>query len=116
MAIIDVDTDYSGCSSAAERSASCFRFVAIIFTILLLVRHLLFVLTSGTEHYAFTLLTVLILRAGGILIPLYVMVRAIETIQNRLQQLHNEEFDETSIMEREEEEHEPQYPTVQIQS
>ncbi|XP_026457472.1 uncharacterized protein LOC113358153 [Papaver somniferum] len=120
MAIVAVDNELSGCSSIAERSASCFRFIAITFTFLLLARHLLAVLTSETDDYAFTLVTVLILRACGILIPLYIMVRVIESVQNRLQELHQDDDEEcnetTSIRERDVEENGTQNPVVQIQS
>ncbi|RZC56239.1 hypothetical protein C5167_015087 [Papaver somniferum] len=83
-------------------------------------RHLLAVLTSETDDYAFTLVTVLILRACGILIPLYIMVRVIESVQNRLQELHQDDDEEcnetTSIRERDVEENGTQNPVVQIQS
>ncbi|KAF9618214.1 hypothetical protein IFM89_000683 [Coptis chinensis] len=117
MAIVAIDNDtsepdYSECSSAAERSANCCRSVAITFSILLLVRHFLVVLTSGTDEYAFTLLTLFLLRAGGILLPLYIMIRIISAIQNSLQRLYTE-ADETSS---EGDEEELLHPATQIHS
>ncbi|KAK9147028.1 hypothetical protein Sjap_006931 [Stephania japonica] len=83
-----IETHYSECSSAAERSANCFRSVAIMFTIFLLVRHLLSILTSGADQYAFTLITLFLLRACGVLLPLYIIVRVVSGIQNSLQRLY----------------------------
>ncbi|KAK9282543.1 hypothetical protein L1049_005464 [Liquidambar formosana] len=87
-----VDTEYSECSSAADRSASCCRSVALMFTVLLLVRNLLAVLTGGTEHYPFTLLTLLILRASGIILPMYILIRTITAIQNTMRRQHHVSF------------------------
>ncbi|KAL5135742.1 DNA mismatch repair protein MSH6 [Glycine soja] len=56
---VAMESDYSECSSAADRSGSCCRSLAIAFTLVLLVRHLFPVLTNGTEDYPFTLLTIL---------------------------------------------------------
>uniref|UniRef100_A0A803M7J8 Uncharacterized protein n=1 Tax=Chenopodium quinoa TaxID=63459 RepID=A0A803M7J8_CHEQI len=45
------------CSSEAERSASCCKTVALIFTFLLLLRHMFDVLLGGAEQPPFSLLT-----------------------------------------------------------
>ncbi|XP_019054590.1 PREDICTED: uncharacterized protein LOC104605096 isoform X2 [Nelumbo nucifera] len=86
IAIVAPETDYTECSVAADRSASCCRSVALTFTILLLARHFLSVLMGGTDHYVFTILTVCILRAGGVVLPLYILIRIVAAIQNNLQQ------------------------------
>ncbi|KAJ4968842.1 hypothetical protein NE237_015543 [Protea cynaroides] len=92
MAIVAAEPGYSECSSAAERSASCCRFVALTFGILLLLRHLLALLAGETEHYAFTILILFVLRAGGIIVPLYIMMRTITAIQSRVHRQH-QDFD-----------------------
>ncbi|XP_020234815.1 E3 ubiquitin-protein ligase MARCH1 [Cajanus cajan] len=79
---VAIESEYSECSSAADRSASCCRSLAIAFTLVLLVRHLFAVLTNGTEDYPFTLLTVIILKATGIIIPMYIIIKTIGAIQN----------------------------------
>ncbi|KAK9086317.1 hypothetical protein Syun_028711 [Stephania yunnanensis] len=123
MAIVAIDdsdsieTDYSECSSAAERSANCFRSIAIMFTIFLLVRHLLSILTSEADQYAFTLVTLFLLRACGVLLPLYIIVRVVSGIQNSLQRLYIESDEDSSFGEDDDEEDEMLiHPTVQIQS
>ncbi|PWZ08475.1 hypothetical protein Zm00014a_014257 [Zea mays] len=54
------------------------------FTIVLLLRHLVTVVTLGAanqQQFAFSLLTVYMLRASGILLPFYVVMRLICVIQ-----------------------------------
>ncbi|TQD84157.1 hypothetical protein C1H46_030247 [Malus baccata] len=74
----------SQCSSAADRSASYCRSLALLFTVVLLVRHLFVVITGTDEDYPFTLLTVLILRSSGIILPMYILFRTITAIQNSI--------------------------------
>ncbi|CAA3033767.1 uncharacterized protein LOC111411750 [Olea europaea var. sylvestris] len=75
--------DYE-CASAADRSASWCRSVAVIFIVLLLIRYLLVLLTGGTGNYPFSLLTLLIVKAGGVLLPMYILIRMITTIQSSI--------------------------------
>lgn len=98
-----LDPHYAECSSASERSASCCRAVAIIFTVLLLVRYLASVLTGGADHYAFALLTLLVLRAGGVLLPLYIIMRTVEAIRHRQLQQRQYNAAISSLEEAEEE-------------
>ncbi|XP_022876305.1 E3 ubiquitin-protein ligase MARCH1-like isoform X1 [Olea europaea var. sylvestris] len=86
--------DYSEeCSSASHTSgATCWRSVALIFTFLLLMRHLLGVLAGETADYPFSLFTLLIARAIGILLPMYILLQLINKIQNSLRQ-HNQSSD-----------------------
>ncbi|KAF8401347.1 hypothetical protein HHK36_012281 [Tetracentron sinense] len=112
-----LETEYSEFSFTTERSASCCQSLALTFTILFLVRHLLSVLTgrtSGTDHYAFTLLTLLVLRAGGVILPLYILVRIITAIQNRPHQHSHEYDDDTSTHQQDDEGEEQLHLTVQI--
>ncbi|KAM3358110.1 E3 ubiquitin-protein ligase MARCHF8 [Capsicum galapagoense] len=71
----------SECSQAADRSASFCRTIALIFTILLMMRHLLEVLNGGARNYPFTLPTLIIIKATGILLPMYIILLLISRIQ-----------------------------------
>lgn len=82
----DNDELYTECSSAADRTASCCRTVALILTALLLIQHLHAVLAEGeARHYPFSLPTVLVLRAFGILLPMFMIIRTISAIQHSIQ-------------------------------
>ncbi|KAL0391179.1 UNVERIFIED_CONTAM: hypothetical protein Scaly_0475000 [Sesamum calycinum] len=87
------ELDYSHCAAAADRTVSCCRLVALIFTALLLIRHLFAVLTVGTGGYPFSLLTVLIVKAGGILVPMYTLIRILAVIHNRIKHQGNQNPD-----------------------
>ncbi|KAK1356856.1 Zinc finger, RING-CH-type [Heracleum sosnowskyi] len=69
-------------SSSDDRRWNYFRVIALIFTLLLLMRHLLTLLTGETEDYPFTLLTLLIAKTSGIVLPMYVMIRIVQSIHN----------------------------------
>ncbi|CAJ1875649.1 unnamed protein product [Sphenostylis stenocarpa] len=101
---VAMENDYSECSSAADRSASCCRSLAIAFTLVLLVRHFFAVLSNGTEDYPFTLLTVIILKASGIIIPMYIVIKIIGAIQNSSQRYEDSD-DDTSMPEEDEIQH-----------
>lgn len=80
-----VETEHAECSSAAaDTSAYICRALGLIFTLLLLVRHLFAVLVQGTGDYPFTLLTLLVMRASGILVPMYVIMRTVDAIHNSI--------------------------------
>ncbi|CAK7348408.1 unnamed protein product [Dovyalis caffra] len=87
-------TEYSHCSSAADRSASCCRCLALTFTVLMLLRHLFATLTGGTEDYPFTLVTILILRACGILFPMYVVFWTIAAIHRSIRYQYQDSDDD----------------------
>ncbi|XP_022155263.1 uncharacterized protein LOC111022405, partial [Momordica charantia] len=74
----------SACSTTADRGASCCKSVALTFTLVLLVRHFYDVVAVGTADYPFTLATVLLLRASGIIFPMYVLIQTITAIQNSI--------------------------------
>ncbi|XP_044973443.1 uncharacterized protein LOC123440967 [Hordeum vulgare subsp. vulgare] len=88
------DTPMDGPDPAA---CSWCRPLAITFTIILLVWHLIAVVTiEAAEHCAFSLLTMYLLRATGILLPLYAVMRVVRMIQHgrrqyQLQQLLEEQ-------------------------
>ncbi|KAA8549092.1 hypothetical protein F0562_000776 [Nyssa sinensis] len=80
----------SECSSPAGRSASRCRTVALIITVFLLGRHLLGVLAGGTQDYPFTLFTLLIIRASGILLPMYILICISTAILNGIMRQYQE--------------------------
>ncbi|KAL2535488.1 uncharacterized protein Fot_16879 [Forsythia ovata] len=93
----------SECASAADRSASCCRSVAVIFTVLLLIRYLLAVLTRGTGDYPFSLLTLIIVKAGGVLLPMYILIRMITAIQSSIRHQYQNSDNDMSSSDDEEE-------------
>ncbi|XP_050376484.1 uncharacterized protein LOC126793895 [Argentina anserina] len=80
------------CSSTADRRANFCRSLALLLTVVLLVRHLFVVLTCTDEDYPFALLTVLILRASGIILPMYILYRTITAIQNSIRQQYQYQY------------------------
>ncbi|KAA8543036.1 hypothetical protein F0562_021469 [Nyssa sinensis] len=96
--------DYSECSLPADRSAACCRTVALIFTVLLLVRHLLAVLNGRTEDYPFTLLTLFFIRASGIILPMYILIRTITAIQNSIKRQYQVSNDDATSSDEDEDE------------
>ncbi|KAL9666787.1 hypothetical protein QQ045_001128 [Rhodiola kirilowii] len=50
-------------------------------------RHMRATISNGTEEYPFTLLTLLLLRSSGIILPMYLLIRTITAIQKRIRQL-----------------------------
>ncbi|KAA8547754.1 hypothetical protein F0562_004183 [Nyssa sinensis] len=81
-----LDDDFDGYSAPSSRSLICCRVVAIIFMILLVLRHTLPIIISGAGQYSITLFMLLVLRTVGILLPIYIMVRAFTAIQRRRHQ------------------------------
>ncbi|XP_039136148.1 uncharacterized protein LOC120273569 [Dioscorea cayenensis subsp. rotundata] len=93
----DEEDEYPACTEAAERSFSYCRSIALMFTLFLLFRHLVVALSITADHYALTVLMVFALRATGILLPFYLMMRIITFLQQQ-QQRHFEGADESSSM------------------
>ncbi|XP_068477119.1 uncharacterized protein [Phaseolus vulgaris] len=97
--------NYSECTYAADRSAACCRSLALAFTLILLVRHLFALLSDGMEDYPFTILTVFLLRASGIIIPMYIIIKTIGAIHNNIKRYHHQDSDDdSSISDGEDEE------------
>ncbi|XP_050230078.1 uncharacterized protein LOC126679168 isoform X2 [Mercurialis annua] len=80
------DSDFDEYSGPSPSSLICCRIVAIIFMVLLVLRHTLPIIISGAGDYSMTLFMLLVLRTIGILLPIYVMVKAFTAIQRRRQQ------------------------------
>ncbi|OAY81377.1 hypothetical protein ACMD2_20332, partial [Ananas comosus] len=94
----DYDNDNDDYSYLRSRSTACCRSVAVIvsfltlgrsatnFMVLLVLRHSLPFVISGAEQYSFALFSLLVLRIGGVLFPVFVMVRALATFHRRRRQ------------------------------
>ncbi|KAE9466716.1 hypothetical protein C3L33_01377, partial [Rhododendron williamsianum] len=78
-----LDTDLDDYSAPTSRSLICCRVVAIIFMVLLVLRHTLPVIINGAGDYTISLFMLLTLRTIGILLPVYIMVKAFTAIQRR---------------------------------
>ncbi|ONK63188.1 uncharacterized protein A4U43_C07F12310 [Asparagus officinalis] len=110
------DNDYPGCSPPSHPSAALFRTIALIFMVLILARHLVIVLATGEGNYPFAAATVLLLRASGIFLPFYCIMRIIAAIQKKQQQhLYRTHRRDASAIQRVEE-GELQQHVIQIHS
>lgn len=81
-----LDPDYNEFTTSTSRSMMCCRSVAIIFMVLLILRHTLPVMINGAEEYTFPLFMLVLLRTAGIILPIYIMLRAVTAIQRRRRQ------------------------------
>ncbi|CAL5192954.1 unnamed protein product [Lathyrus oleraceus] len=79
---LDFDFEYS---TPSRRSRLFIRIVAIIFIVLLILRHtlpIIFIL-DGVEESSLTVLTLLMWGVTGITVPVYIMVKAFQQLQNQ---------------------------------
>ncbi|KAF5961043.1 hypothetical protein HYC85_002252 [Camellia sinensis] len=83
---IFLDSNFDDYSSPTSRSQICCRVVAIMFMVLLVLRHTLLAIISGAGDYKITLFMLLMLRTIGILLPIYIMIKAFTAIQRRRHQ------------------------------
>ncbi|XP_059649616.1 uncharacterized protein LOC132295380 isoform X1 [Cornus florida] len=82
-----LDPEYDEYEASTTRSLMCCRSVAIIFMVLLILRHTLPLIVSGAEGYSFPLILLLVLRTSGIIVPIYIMMKAVNIIQHRRRQV-----------------------------
>ncbi|XP_058188385.1 uncharacterized protein LOC131305382 [Rhododendron vialii] len=76
-------------SSAPDWSAIWCRSLVLVLTFLLLARHLLLVLsTVGMKDFPFTFVTLIVLRAGEILLTVYLLVWVMMAIRNNIKRQH----------------------------
>ncbi|XP_030448303.1 uncharacterized protein LOC115670758 isoform X1 [Syzygium oleosum] len=73
-------------SHSVSRSLMCCRSMACIFMVLLVLRHALPVLLSGTREYSLPLLMLLSLRTVGIVLPIYIIIRVLTAVQRHRRQ------------------------------
>ncbi|PSR84969.1 E3 ubiquitin-protein like [Actinidia chinensis var. chinensis] len=78
--------DYDEYTASASRSLLCFRSVAVIFMVLLILRHTLPVIVGGVQNYSLPLFLLLLLRTSGVILPIYLMLRAVNAIKRRQRQ------------------------------
>ncbi|XP_022997793.1 uncharacterized protein LOC111492643 isoform X2 [Cucurbita maxima] len=78
-----LDSAFDDFISPSPCSVLCCRIVAVMFIVLLVLRHTLPIIISGAGEFSLTLLMFLILRIVGILLPIYVMVRVFTSIRRR---------------------------------
>ncbi|ESW11195.1 hypothetical protein PHAVU_008G009800 [Phaseolus vulgaris] len=94
---LDLDFEYS--SAPSTRSLIFCRIVTIIFIGLLVLRHtlpIIFIL-RGARAYSFTVFMSVVLRNIGMIVPFYIMVKAIISIQQFQYQGHLQAHQENEI-------------------
>lgn len=91
---IDQESDDYAASTA--RSEFYCRSVAIIFMFLLVLRHVLPVIFSETVDYSLPLFLLLLLRACGVILPIYIILRAVNAIQSCRRLQESPEISDTS--------------------
>ncbi|KAG2320294.1 hypothetical protein Bca52824_013507 [Brassica carinata] len=77
------ESDFQECNSDAGRSASPCRYLVLLFSVVLLIKHA-FDVVYGPNEYPFTIFTVFALKAIGILLPMLVIIRTVAAIQSSL--------------------------------
>ncbi|XP_004492982.1 uncharacterized protein [Cicer arietinum] len=84
----EFDFEYSAPSTT---SIMLFRIVSIVFIVLLVLRHTLpiMIILDGVGEYSLTVLMLLGCGITGIIVPVYIMVKAITAIQQLQHQGHN---------------------------
>ncbi|XP_010923954.1 uncharacterized protein [Elaeis guineensis] len=101
--------DYRDYSASNTRSIMYCRLITLVFMVLLILRHTLPIIMNGAEQNSLPVLavslTLLLLRTVGIILPLYIMLRAVTTFHRRRQQ---QEIDEASTLASERENGQPQ--------
>ncbi|KAL1543970.1 hypothetical protein AAHA92_20879 [Salvia divinorum] len=90
------------CEDGDNRCASFCRTLVLIFTALLLTRHLFGVVSGAGDYYPFSLVTVLIAKASGILVPMYILIRILAALQTNIR--HHYQNADTDSDEDEDEE------------
>ncbi|KAJ6808886.1 uncharacterized protein M6B38_166105 [Iris pallida] len=98
------DQDYPDCSPASDRGTTICRSIVLLFAVFLLARHFVVVVSAGSSDYPFTLATVFLLRASGILVPLYLIMRLIAAYQKGRRQHLRYRRDSSPIHRTQEEE------------
>ncbi|XP_038719627.1 uncharacterized protein LOC120012331 isoform X3 [Tripterygium wilfordii] len=77
-----IPMDFRGNWEFSRRDLHNSQFIAM-FMVLLVLRHTLPIIITGAGEYSLTLFTLLMLRTIGILLPIFVMVKAFTAVQRR---------------------------------
>ncbi|CAH2072048.1 unnamed protein product [Thlaspi arvense] len=92
------ESDFTQCNSV---TTFC-RSLTFTFSVFLLMKHT-FDVIYGTQEYPFTVFTVLTLKAIGILLPMFIIIRTIAAIQKALLRRHQYPVSSHLVNESEEE-------------
>ncbi|KAH6811230.1 hypothetical protein C2S51_024992 [Perilla frutescens var. frutescens] len=103
------------CESEADSTASCCRTLALTFTALLLMRHLFAVVTGEAGAYPFSLITILIAKASGILVPMYILIRILAALQSNFRNHYQSADTESSSDDDEDDEDEDRPSNIESQ-
>ncbi|KAI3768158.1 hypothetical protein L2E82_18611 [Cichorium intybus] len=86
------ESDLDDYIAPSPGSLTCCRVVAIMFMTLLVLRHTLPIIINGAGGYTITMFTLIMLRCIGVLLPVYIMVRAFTVVQRGLQTVDHRYF------------------------
>ncbi|KAK1280477.1 hypothetical protein QJS04_geneDACA002980 [Acorus gramineus] len=78
-----VGTNYDDYSVMSTRSMIYCRSIAVIFMVLLVLRHILPIIITGSEQDLSVLIQAILFRTAGLVLPVYVMARAVIAFQRR---------------------------------
>ncbi|CAE6061759.1 unnamed protein product [Arabidopsis arenosa] len=81
---------------SSTTSFICCRSLVLIFMALLILRHTLPLVLSGSNLHVFPLFTLLFLRVLGIMLPIYVVTKAVATCRRHSQTLDTSHSDDSS--------------------
>ncbi|KAI4313832.1 hypothetical protein L6164_026781 [Bauhinia variegata] len=81
-----INSNYDQYSASPTGSLMCCRSIAVIFMVLLVLRHMLPLIFSTNKEYYLSIFTLLLFRIAGIVVPVYFMVRAVTSIQRHRRQ------------------------------
>ncbi|KAI3817250.1 hypothetical protein L1987_11039 [Smallanthus sonchifolius] len=82
-----LDQEYDEYADSTARSILCFRSVAVIFMILLILRHTLPIFANGAGNYSLPVFLLLLIRTSGIIVPIYIILKASTALLHRRHQL-----------------------------
>ncbi|KAL1556652.1 hypothetical protein AAHA92_12245 [Salvia divinorum] len=91
-----LDPEYDEHAASTSRSIVCCRTVAIIFMVLLIMRHTLPVVVSRAGNYSLPLFMFLVLRVAGIILPICIILKVVTYIIRHRQQQAMPASDEES--------------------
>uniref|UniRef100_A0A6N2MXL9 RING-CH-type domain-containing protein n=1 Tax=Salix viminalis TaxID=40686 RepID=A0A6N2MXL9_SALVM len=78
-----LNTDYYEYSASTTRNTIYYRLIAVIFMVLLILRHALPLILNGTNNISFPAFMLLFIRVAGIILPIYVMLKTLTALQRR---------------------------------
>nr|GMD21930.1 Protein involved in mRNA turnover and stability [Ipomoea batatas]GMD26653.1 Protein involved in mRNA turnover and stability [Ipomoea batatas] len=76
--------------STSSSNVMCFRSIALIFMVLLILRHTLPIISVQAGDYPFPLIMLLLLRIAGVVFPIYIIFKAVTSFLHRRQQQANQ--------------------------